>query len=57
MHSGVPRQRLFLGAVPITSRYHLQEYINQKFNDLQNTTQKKTEQYASKYKPGINSSA
>ena len=27
MHSSVPRQRLFLGAVPITSRYYLQEYI------------------------------
>ena len=27
MHSSVPRQRLFLGAVPITSRYCLQEYI------------------------------
>ena len=27
MHSGVPRQKLFLGAVPITSRYYLQEYI------------------------------
>jgi hypothetical protein len=26
MHSSVPRQRLFLGAVPITSRYYLQEY-------------------------------
>ena len=27
MHSSVPRQGLFLGAVPITSRYYLQEYI------------------------------
>ena len=27
MHSSVPRQRLFLGAVPVTFRYHLQEYI------------------------------
>jgi hypothetical protein len=27
MHSSIPRQRLFLGAVPITSRYYLQEYI------------------------------
>jgi hypothetical protein len=27
MHSSVPRQRLFLGAVPNTSRYYLQEYI------------------------------
>ena len=26
MHSSVPRQMLFLGAVPITSRYYLQEY-------------------------------
>jgi len=30
MLSSVPRQRLFLGAVPITSRYYLQEYINLK---------------------------
>jgi hypothetical protein len=27
MHSSVPRQRLFLDAVPNTSRYYLQEYI------------------------------
>ena len=27
MHSSVPRPRLFLGAVPITPRYYLQEYI------------------------------
>jgi hypothetical protein len=27
MHSSIPRQRLFLGAVPIASRYYLQEYI------------------------------
>jgi hypothetical protein len=27
MHSSVPRQRLFLAAVPITSRYYLLEYI------------------------------
>jgi hypothetical protein len=26
MHSSVHRQMLFLGAVPITSRYYLQEY-------------------------------
>ena len=27
MHSSVPRQRLFLGAVPITSHYYLQDNI------------------------------
>jgi hypothetical protein len=27
MHSSVPRQRLFFDAVPITSRYYLQENI------------------------------
>jgi hypothetical protein len=27
MHASVSRQRLFWGAVPITSRYYLQEYI------------------------------